>query len=112
MVPTPKASCSNKAIAACVVDTVPVAVLIVPYLFAAMFSVMMFDAPGADRNPWTWLAFTGVVSVPLLLLLSVGVSWVLLLKSRHGAAFWVSVMGSGLAVVPAGLFLLFILLDG
>lgn len=42
-----------------------------PSLFMALFSPMMFDAPGANRNVLTWLLFASVVTSPLVLLVAV-----------------------------------------
>ncbi len=38
-------------------------------------SVMMFDAPGSDENPWTWVIVGGTVSLPVLCGISIVSSW-------------------------------------
>lgn len=80
----------------------------VPYFFAAMFSVMLFDAPGSTSNPWVWLAFLAVCLYPVLLVIATVVAWVLLASGRHMSAFRVAVGGSMLAVVPVAIFLLLV----
>lgn len=50
-------------------------VLVWPGLLMAMFTPMMFDAPGSASNPLAWLMVGVVVSFPLLCALSVAGSW-------------------------------------
>ena len=102
---------ANKAVIASSVVTALLVVLAVPYLFAAMFGVMMFDAPGSTSNPWTWIAFLAVTLYPVLLLSLVIAAWVFVAKGRHTVAFETAVAGGILAAAPAILFLLFVALD-
>jgi hypothetical protein len=107
----PAHSSANRALIASAALTISLAVLAVPYLFAAMFSVMMFDAPGSTANPWIWLAFAAVWIYPVLLVVAVISVWVLLARGRHASAFKVAVTGLIAAVLPAALFLLAIAFD-
>lgn len=95
----------TRALIASAAATVALALLAVPYLFAAMFSVMMFDAPGSTSNPWIWLAFLAVCAYPLLIVAAVVSAWVFLGRQRYTAAFRAAITGIVLVVVPAALFL-------
>ena len=47
------------------------ALCIVPAAFAALMPVMMFDAPGSQQSPFTWLVFVSVATAPVILLVAV-----------------------------------------
>lgn len=101
-------SAVTRATVASVVLTALLAAFAVPYFFAAMFSVMLFDAPGSTSNPWAWLAFLAVCLYPVLLLIAAIADWVLVARGRYVSAFRVAVGGSVLAVVSVAIFLLLI----
>ncbi len=44
-------------------------------LFMSLFSVMLFDAPGSENNPFTWLAVLAICSLPITCLVSLIGSW-------------------------------------
>jgi hypothetical protein len=104
-------SSASKAILASSVVTALLVVLAVPYFFAAMFSVMMFDAPGSTSNPWTWVAFFAVTLYPVLLISLMVAAWVLIARGRHSMAFATAIAGSILATAPVALFLLLVAFD-
>lgn len=56
-------------------------------IFPALFSPMMFDAPGSTQNPFTVALFLSVISFPVVCLLSIVVSWVLYALDRRRAAW-------------------------
>lgn len=64
-------------------------------LVPAALLVMVFDAPGSEENPWTWVILCGGWSFPPLCLLSIILSWVAWGATRHGTA------GRGLRVGAA-----------
>ncbi|MFO0601193.1 MAG: hypothetical protein U0228_38140 [Myxococcaceae bacterium] len=43
--------------------------------FFAMFSVMLFDAPGSENNPYLLFAASGLWSAPVLCIVSILASW-------------------------------------
>ena len=54
----------------------------------AMFSVMMFDAPGSDANPATWALFASVVSFPFVCGGAVATSWAAFRAGEFAKACW------------------------
>jgi len=99
-------SLATKAAVASGVLTGILVILAVPYLFAAMLSVMLFDAPGSTSNPWAWAAFLAICLYPVLLVTLAIASWVSVARGRYAQAFKVAVGGSILASLPAIVFLL------
>lgn len=53
----------------------------------ALFSPMMFDAPGSTENPFTVALFLSVISFPVVSLLSIVISWLLYAFDRPRAAW-------------------------
>ena len=51
-------------------------VLALPGLLMALFTPMMFDAPGSQHNPQVWLMAGVVLSFPFLCALSIAGSWI------------------------------------
>jgi hypothetical protein len=56
----------------------------------AMFSVMMFDAPGSENNPGTIALFFSTSTFPLVCLLSIASSWILYRRQRFTIACWLA----------------------
>ncbi|HBR54194.1 MAG TPA: hypothetical protein DEA82_08385 [Flavobacteriaceae bacterium] len=57
-----------------------------PALFLAMFSPMMFDAPGASDSTLTIAMVTAIVTYPIAVVLMLILSWVFFAKRKHKAA--------------------------
>jgi hypothetical protein len=51
-------------------------VLVLPGLLMALFTPMMFDAPGSQSNPQAWLMAGVVLSFPFLCAVSIAGSWI------------------------------------
>lgn len=54
----------------------------------ALFSVMMFDAPGSTTNPATIASAASVMSFPLVCGISVSLCWTRFREQRFAAAGW------------------------
>ena len=59
--------------------------------FMSLMSVMLFDAPGSENNPWLLVAVGGIVGTPVLCVVSVAASWVVFYVRRDK-------VGGGLAL--------------
>jgi len=66
--------------------TIAWGVLVWPGLLMALFTPMMFDAPGSESNPQAWLMAGVVVSFPLLCGLSIAGSWIAWRITRRAAS--------------------------
>jgi hypothetical protein len=60
--------------------------------FMAMMSVMMFDAPGTERNPAVILLFSSMVAFPLACLAAVILGWIAIGMRRDRLALWLSLL--------------------
>ena len=70
----------------------------------AGFSVMMFDAPGADKNPATIALVFGLMSFPVACLFGVAISWKALRGEKFfQACLWTYLPFVSLAIGGAGL---------
>lgn len=74
------------AVATVVVAQILQVLSLLPWLFALLFSTMVFDSPGSDNNPGAWLFVLAVLSYPVWLVASAVLTWVLLRKGRTGWA--------------------------
>ncbi len=72
--------------------TVLLGVLLVFSSVAAMFSLMIFDAPGSTENPTAWRIFFAVVGVPVVTLLAIVLSWVAFFLQHYQIALWISLV--------------------
>lgn len=75
---------------------------LLPALYMAMFSPMMFDSGATTR---TWTLFWTVLAIPASIVVTQIVSWVLFAKSLYPAALWVSFIPLLFVVLLVVLFL-------
>lgn len=61
-----------------------------PALFMAMFSPMLFDAPGSESSFWTIAISSAMLSYPLVTILSIIFCWVFFVKKKLKASLVVS----------------------
>lgn len=72
-----------------IISTILSLLLIIPGVYAAMMSVMLFDAPGSTENPSVVLFFYSLVSFPVMCGLS-NVSWIFYTLKLYKTAMVVS----------------------
>lgn len=65
---------------------------LIPALMMAMISPMFFDAPGSEEQAFTWVLFWGVLSLPVLIILSIPVSLILAGRKKYRTSLWVSLV--------------------
>ena len=58
----------------------------------ALMAPMMFDAPGPDANPATWMLFWSVLSFPPVTLLALVLAWIAIARRRDRGALWFSLL--------------------
>lgn len=76
-----------------VVVTILMAVLFVASLLPAMMSPMITDSMGSGGNDsGIWLAFGSAASLPIVILGSIVLSWVLFLFKRYRAALLINLL--------------------
>ncbi len=62
----------------------------VPGIGLAMFSVMLFDAPGSEENPATIALFYSLSTFPVICVVSVVLSWILYRRQWSTVACWIA----------------------
>ncbi|QIE60582.1 hypothetical protein G5B37_13705 [Rasiella rasia] len=63
-----------------------------PALFMALFSPMMFDAPGSESSTWTIAAATAMLTYPVVTVLSIVVAWLLFVRKKHKWSLCISLL--------------------
>lgn len=61
-------------------------------LVAVMFSPMMFDAPGSDKQPMLWMIFWSIVALPVNIIITLILSMRKYAQSDYRAAFLTSLI--------------------
>src|SRR5215469_9512845 len=87
-----------------IVATIVWGLLIFPALVLAMFSPMMFDPPGSEKNAALWVGLWLILSIPVVCIVSIVASWIIWLKTKDspsgGTRIWMLV-SAGLPLVPS-----------
>lgn len=98
----------------CVIGTsIAWSVLGVFSIFPAIFSVMMFDAPGSGKNPATLALAFSLLTLPVICLFSVTISWVLYSKAAYSkSCIWALLPLVNLVVGGAGFAWISLMQDG
>jgi len=81
-------------------------VLVWPGLVMALFTPMMFDAPGSAANPQAWLMAAVVLSFPFLCAASIAGSWITWRVTHRTASSAGVVVQAVFALLPAAHVLL------
>lgn len=77
----------------------------VPGCALALFSVMLFDAPGSAGNPATIALFCSLSTFPVVCLLSIVFAWILYRSQWFTVAFWVACLPLVNVIAGAGAML-------
>lgn len=65
---------------------------LVPAAVMAMFSPMMFDAPGSENSNLVWFLFCGMISFPLIIIVSIVATRILYSTKKYEASLWLSLL--------------------
>lgn len=63
-----------------------------PALVFAMFSPMMFDAPGSESNALTIALVTAIWGYPFVSVISMVLAWILFTKQKNSVSFLLSLL--------------------
>lgn len=72
-----------------IIATIFFSLAVIPAIYVAMMSVMLFDAPGSEKNPSVLAFFYSIVSFPVMCVVS-NVSWIFYALKLYKAAIIVS----------------------
>lgn len=67
-------------------------IILVPSIFGAMMSPMMFDAPGSEKSTKTWTLVCCLAALPVLIIIAQIVSWIAYSNQNFGLALKVNVL--------------------
>lgn len=73
-----------------------------PSVWMAIFSPMLFDSGATKR---TWIIFATVVALPILILITQVISWIVYSRGNYGLALKVSLVPFLDIILLVGLFL-------
>lgn len=93
---------------AALIATIVWVLALFPAAMAVMFSPMMFDAPGSEKNPQMLALFHSVIWFPVFCIAAIVASWVLwrFTRTRHGAGIVLAdVAVAALPAIPLGAFI-------
>lgn len=67
-------------------------IILVPSIFGAMMSPMMFDAPGSEKSTKTWTLVCCLAALPVLIIIAQIVSWIAYSNQNFGLALKINVL--------------------
>lgn len=67
-------------------------IILIPSLFGAMMSPMMFDAPGSDKSNKTWILFGCMISLPVLIIIAQIISWIAFSRQNYSLALKINAL--------------------
>ena len=67
-------------------------IILIPSIFGAMMSPMMFDAPDSEKSTKTWTLVCCLAALPVLIIIAQIVSWIAYSNQNFGLALKVNVL--------------------
>ncbi|PWK29240.1 hypothetical protein LV89_00080 [Arcicella aurantiaca] len=64
--------------------------ILIPSAMSAIMSPMMFDAPGSDKSTKTWILFSCMVVLPILIIIAQIISWIAFFKQNYKLAMLIN----------------------
>jgi O-antigen/teichoic acid export membrane protein len=61
-------------------------IILIPSIFGALMSPMMFDAPGSEKSKKTWTLVCCLAALPILIIISQIVSWIAYSNQNYNLA--------------------------
>jgi hypothetical protein len=95
-----------------IISTIVVGLIGAPGVLLALTSFFLFDAPGSEKNPATILLFFSALTLPLVCLLSIVLSWILYARQKFTVACFVAFVPIVNVVCGAGALIWLELFNG
>jgi hypothetical protein len=67
-------------------------IVLIPSAMSAIMSPMMFDAPGSDKSTKTWILFSCMVILPILIIIAQIISWIAFFKQNYKLAMMINAL--------------------
>jgi hypothetical protein len=81
----------RKALKVLTPGTIIFGILLIPGIAVTMMSVMLFDAPGSEENPWVLAFFYSIASFPVITVFSFS-SWIFYFLKKYTIAVIISLL--------------------
>ena len=66
--------------------------ILIPSVMSAIMSPMMFDAPGSDKSTKTWILFSCMIILPILIIIAQIISWIAFFKQNYSLAITINAL--------------------
>lgn len=67
-------------------------IILIPSIFGAMMSPMMFDAPGSEKSRKTWTLFWCMVALPISIIITQIISWIAYSNQNYDLALRINAL--------------------
>jgi NADH:ubiquinone oxidoreductase subunit 6 (subunit J) len=67
-------------------------IILIPSIFGAIMSPMMFDAPGSEKSKKTWTLVYCLAALPVLIIVTQIVSWIAYSNQNYDLALKINVL--------------------
>jgi O-antigen/teichoic acid export membrane protein len=67
-------------------------VILIPSIFGAIMSPMMFDAPGSEKSKKTWTLVCSLAALPILIIITQIISWIAYSNQNYDLAFKINAL--------------------
>lgn len=75
-----------------IVTNVIFLIILIPSIFGAMMSPMMFDAPGSMESNKTWILFGCMAALPILIIIAQIISWIAFKNQNYNLALKINAL--------------------
>jgi hypothetical protein len=66
--------------------------ILIPSVMGAIMSPMMFDAPGSDKSQKTWILFSCMIALPVLIIIAQIFSWIAFFNQNYKFALSINLL--------------------
>ena len=67
-------------------------IILIPSIFAAVMSPMMFDAPGSEKSKKTWTLVCSLAALPVLIIIAQIISWIAFSNQNYDLALKINAL--------------------
>lgn len=67
-------------------------IILIPSIFGAIMSPMMFDAPGSEKSKKTWTLVCCLAALPVLIIIAQIISWIAYSNHNYDLAFKINAL--------------------
>ena len=66
--------------------------ILIPSIFGAIMSPMMFDAPGSEKSKKTWTLFYCMIALPISIIIAQIISWIAYSNQNYDLALKINAL--------------------